>query len=145
MAGEPVMSRQTPPSAAGQRPGPTAFARTSVALHRAADKHGVAVRQDATDDEIRKLVIGKAHPSLDLTDKDSAYLAAAFDLALDTLATRGATSVREDSGTPGQNNVDAMDELKTLFEARLLQDLFARRVKNHFDKLRMAIGGGANA
>ena len=77
-------------------------ARTSVALHRAADKHGVAVRQDATDDEIRKLVIGKAHPSLDLTDKDSAYLAAAFDLALDTLATRGATSVRKDSGTPGQ-------------------------------------------
>ncbi len=53
--------------------------------------------------------------------------------------------VRDDSGTPGQNNVDAMDELKTLFEARLLQDLFARRVKGHFDRLRMAIGGGSSA
>ena len=53
--------------------------------------------------------------------------------------------VRDDSGTPGQNNVEAMDELKTLFEARLLQDLFARRVKNHFDRLRMAVGGGSGA
>ena len=73
-------------------------AAASVKLQRQADKHGVAVREDMNDDEVRKLVIAKAHPGLDLTDKDPAYLAAAFDLALDTLATKGAAGVRGDGG-----------------------------------------------
>ena len=77
-------------------------ARESVKLQRQADKHKVAVREDMSDDDVRRAVIAKAHPSLDLTDKEPAYLAAAFDLALDTLATQGAASVRSDARPAGE-------------------------------------------
>lgn len=49
---------------------------------------------------------------------------------------------RVESGPPGVNNVDSMAELTTLLEARLTQQLFLRRAAAHYDRLRLAIGGG---
>lgn len=51
-----------------------------VALVTKAAQFGVEVRQDMSDDDVRRAVIGKAQPNRDLKGKDSAYLSAALDM-----------------------------------------------------------------
>jgi len=48
---------------------------------------------------------------------------------------------RDESGAPGQNNVQLMDEMATLDKVRLLHDVFTRRLGGNFNQLNRAIFG----
>jgi len=75
-----------------------------LALLTEAAKLGVEVPEDATDDEIRSMVIGMAVPGMDLEGKDSDYLKAAFDMAVQILQTKEVTEVRDSSRFDNQTN-----------------------------------------
>lgn len=48
---------------------------------------------------------------------------------------------RDESGPPGANNVDLVQEMTVLDKTRLLHDLFSRRIGSHFANLNRAIFG----
>jgi len=69
-----------------------------IALLAIGKRAGVDIREDMSDDEARRAVIGKLHPSMDLEGKAEAYIEAAFDVAIASLSGKSsAASVREDA------------------------------------------------
>jgi len=89
-----------------------AQAAARKALEAAAVKIAVEVRADMSDADIRRAVISKAHPDLDLEGKPAAYLDAAYDLALASLeagAAGTATKVRADALDAKRGGADHED------------------------------------
>ncbi len=68
-----------------------------IALVSTATKHGLEVKEDSADSDIRNGLILKAFPAAKLDGKDEAYLAARYDAALELLE----ATVKED-GTNSQ-------------------------------------------
>lgn len=88
--------------------------RARVALEGAAGRAKVEVRADMSDDDLRRAVISKVLPDLDLKDKDAGYLAGAFDVALGKIgpaSSSSAESVRADAVAARRGDVreDAAD------------------------------------
>ena len=57
---------------------------TTIELRTIAQKHGIEKADEMSDDEIKKAVVSKVHPKLNLDGKSAEYIAVAFDLAKDT-------------------------------------------------------------
>jgi len=68
-----------------------------LSLHREALRAGVEVKADASDEDIRRAVIGKVLPSVKLDGKEGAYLEAMFDLAVSQIEQASANGVRADA------------------------------------------------
>ena len=103
----------------------SALANARADLLMAARDAGVEIRKDGkdlSDDEIRKGLIAKATPSVDLTGKDAAYLAAAADMAIGKIREDAAGKLRNDgsaTGAPESTAAARMDAaLKASAEAR---------------------------
>lgn len=75
-----------------------AAVRERVALLGHAAKVKAEVREDMTIEEIHRAVIGKTLPDVDLKDKDSAFIAAVFEVAITQApGSASASQVREDA------------------------------------------------
>ena len=57
---------------------------TTIELRTIAQKHGIEKADEMSNDEIKKAVVSKVHPGLNLDGKSAEYIAVAFDLAKDT-------------------------------------------------------------
>ena len=58
--------------------------KTTIELREIARKHGVEKADELSNDEIKKAVVMKVHPNLNLDGKSAEYIEVAFDLAKDT-------------------------------------------------------------
>ena len=58
--------------------------KTTIELREIARKHGVEKADELSNDEIKKAVVAKVHPKLNLDGKSAEYIEVAFDLAKDT-------------------------------------------------------------
>ena len=58
--------------------------KTTIELRETARKHGVEKADELSNDEIKKAVVSKVHPKLNLDGKSAEYIEVAFDLAKDT-------------------------------------------------------------
>lgn len=58
--------------------------KTTIELRTIAQKHGIEKADEMSNDEIKKAVVAKVHPKLNLDGKSAEYIAVAFDLAKDT-------------------------------------------------------------
>lgn len=58
--------------------------KTTIELREIARKHGVEKADELSNEEIKKAVVAKVHPKLNLDGKSAEYIEVAFDLAKDT-------------------------------------------------------------
>jgi hypothetical protein len=58
--------------------------KTTIELRSIAQKHGIEKADEMSNDEIKKAVVAKVHPKLNLDGKSAEYIAVAFDLAKDS-------------------------------------------------------------
>ena len=58
--------------------------KTTIELRTIAQKHGIEKADEMSDEEIKKAVVSKVHPKLNLDGKSAEYIEVAFDLAKDT-------------------------------------------------------------
>ena len=58
--------------------------KTTIELRTIAQKHGIEKADEMGNEEIKKAVVMKVHPKLNLDGKSAEYIAVAFDLAKDT-------------------------------------------------------------
>ena len=58
--------------------------KTTIELREIARKHGVEKADELSNEEIKKAVVAKVHPNLNLDGKSAEYIEVAFDLAKDT-------------------------------------------------------------
>ena len=58
--------------------------KTTIELRTIAQKHGIEKADEMSNDEIKKAVVAKVHPKLNLDGKSAEYIEVAFDLAKDT-------------------------------------------------------------
>ena len=58
--------------------------KTTIELRSIAQKHGIEKADEMSNEEIKKAVVAKVHPKLNLDGKSAEYIAVAFDLAKDT-------------------------------------------------------------
>lgn len=76
-----------------------AGADRKIELMRTADGLGVEVPEGADESAIMMAVIRKAHPDMDLEGKSPEYLAAAYDMAVDSMKAAPAAEARGDGRT----------------------------------------------
>ena len=67
-----------------------------IALAAAGVRAGVEVREDMSDLDIQRAVVGKLHPAVDLKDKPEAFVQAAYEIAIASMPS-AAEQVREDA------------------------------------------------
>ena len=58
--------------------------KTTIELRTIAQKHGIEKADEMSNEEIKKAVVAKVHPKLNLDGKSAEYIEVAFDLAKDT-------------------------------------------------------------
>ena len=58
--------------------------KTTIELRSVAQKHGIEKADEMSNEEIKKAVVAKVHPKLNLDGKSAEYIEVAFDLAKDT-------------------------------------------------------------
>lgn len=58
--------------------------KTTIELRTIAQKHGIEKADEMSNEEIKKAVVMKVHPKLNLDGKSAEYIEVAFDLAKDT-------------------------------------------------------------
>lgn len=61
--------------------------KTTIELRTIASRHGIEKADEMTNEEIKKAVVGKVHPKLNLDGKSAEYIEVAFDLAKDSVET----------------------------------------------------------
>lgn len=74
-----------------------AAAASRIKLHDDAVKAGVDVKLDMADAEVKRAVIAKVLPGVNLEEKDDAYIDASFDIALQQVATADLGAIRTDA------------------------------------------------
>jgi len=79
-------------------------------LEAGAARFKIEVRADMSDEDVRRAVIAKAFPEMDLTDRDEAFTAGVFEAALRaSVSGSNAAKVREDAAAAkrGESRTDA--------------------------------------
>lgn len=82
---------------AGEESRVAARVAARLALHQGALRAGVEVKADASDEDVRKAVIGKVLPGVSLEGKEPAYVEAMFDVALSQIEASSLGGVRKDA------------------------------------------------
>jgi hypothetical protein len=110
-----------------------------VSLIGCAARAKVDVREDMSDEDIRRAVIAKMLPGINLEDRDQAFVEGVFAVAMAQMSDASSTRVREDAlraqrgGGPGDDREDAGDGLPPDVRARnkMIQEGRARASQRH--------------
>ena len=103
--------------------------KTTIELREIARKHGVEKADELSNDEIKKAVVTKVHPKLNLDGKSAEYIEVAFDLAKDTEVQHEDAMAEQRKALGGEIHQDtelSLDDVKEKFleaEAKLYKEV----------------------
>ncbi len=103
--------------------------KTTIDLRVIAGKHGIEKADEMTNDEIKRAVVAKVHPKLNLDGKSAEYIAVAFDLAKDTEVQHEDAMAEQRKALNGEVHQDkelSLDEVKAKFaesESKLYKEV----------------------
>ena len=103
--------------------------KTTIELHTIAQKHGIEKADEMSNEEIKKAVVAKVHPKLNLDGKSAEYIEVAFDLAKDTEVQHEDAMAEQRKALNGEVHQDkelSLDEVKAKFaesEAKLYKEV----------------------
>lgn len=105
--------------------------KTTIELRTIAQKHGIEKADEMSNDEIKKAVVSKVHPKLNLDGKSAEYIAVAFDLAKDTDVQHedAMTKQRKAMGGVAPTHEDEMDLEKVKAEFMEKESKLYKEVK----------------
>lgn len=93
--------------------------KTTIELRTIATKHGIEKADTMSNDEIKKAVVAKVHPKLNLDGKSAEYIQVAFDLAKDSVETHEDNMAKQRKAlggdVPRQDAELDLEEVKTKF------------------------------
>lgn len=103
--------------------------KTTIELRTIASKHGIEKADEMSNDEIKKAVVAKVHPKLNLDGKSAEYIEVAFDLAKDTEVQHEDAMAEQRKALNGEVHQDkelSLDEVKAKFaesESKLYKEV----------------------
>ena len=103
--------------------------KTTIELRTIASKHGIEKADEMSNDEIKKAVVAKVHPNLNLDGKSAEYIEVAFDLAKDTEVQHEDAMAEQRKALNGEVHQDkelSLDEVKAKFaesESKLYKEV----------------------
>ena len=103
--------------------------KTTIELRTIAQKHGIEKADEMSNDEIKKAVVAKVHPKLNLDGKSAEYIAVAFDLAKDTEVQHEDAMAEQRKALNGEVHQDtelSLDDVKAKFaesESKLYKEV----------------------
>lgn len=103
--------------------------KTTIELRTIAQKHGIEKADEMSNDEIKKAVVAKVHPNLNLDGKSAEYIEVAFDLAKDTEVQHEDAMAEQRKALNGEVHQDkelSLDDVKAKFaesEAKLYKEV----------------------
>ena len=103
--------------------------KTTIELRTIASKHGIEKADEMSNDEIKKAVVAKVHPNLNLDGKSAEYIEVAFDLAKDTEVQHEDAMAEQRKALNGEVHQDkelSLDDVKAKFaesEAKLYKEV----------------------
>ena len=103
--------------------------KTTIELRTIAQKHGIEKADEMSNEEIKKAVVMKVHPKLNLDGKSAEYIAVAFDLAKDTEVQHEDAMAEQRKALNGEVHQDkelSLDEVKAKFaesESKLYKEV----------------------
>lgn len=103
--------------------------KTTIELRTIAQKHGIEKADEMSNDEIKKAVVAKVHPKLNLDGKSAEYIEVAFDLAKDTEVQHEDAMAEQRKALNGEVHQDkelSLDDVKAKFaesEAKLYKEV----------------------
>ena len=105
--------------------------KTTIELRSIAQKHGIEKADEMSNEEIKKAVVAKVHPKLNLDGKSAEYIAVAFDLAKDTDVQHedAMAKQRKAMGGTETNHEDEMDLEKVKAEFMEKESKLYKEVK----------------
>ena len=92
--------------------------KTTIELRTIASKHGIEKADEMSNDEIKKAVVAKVHPKLNLDGKSVEYIEVAFDLAKDSVETHEDNMAEQRKALGGEIHQDKeldLEEVKAKF------------------------------
>lgn len=103
--------------------------KTTIELRTIAQKHGIEKADEMSNDEIKKAVVAKVHPKLNLDGKSAEYIEVAFDLAKDTDVQHEDAMAEQRKALNGEVHQDkelSLDDVKAKFaesESKLYKEV----------------------
>ena len=103
--------------------------KTTIELRTIASKHGIEKADEMSNDEIKKAVVAKVHPNLNLDGKSAEYIEVAFDLAKEVETTHQDAMAEQRKALNGEVHQDkelSLDEVKAKFaesESKLYKEV----------------------
>ena len=103
--------------------------KTTIELRTIAQKHGIEKADEMSNDEIKKAVVAKVHPNLNLDGKSAEYIEVAFDLAKEVETTHQDAMAEQRKALNGEVHQDkelSLDEVKAKFaesESKLYKEV----------------------
>lgn len=103
--------------------------KTTIELRTIAQKHGIEKADEMSNDEIKKAVVAKVRPKLNLDGKSAEYIEVAFDLAKDTEVQHEDAMAEQRKALNGEVHQDkelSLDDVKAKFaesEAKLYKEV----------------------
>ena len=103
--------------------------KTTIELRTIASKHGIEKADEMSNEEIKKAVVMKVHPKLNLDGKSAEYIEVAFDLAKDTEVQHEDAMAEQRKALNGEVHQDkelSLDDVKAKFaesEAKLYKEV----------------------
>ena len=103
--------------------------KTTIELRTIASKHGIEKADEMSNDEIKKAVVAKVHPNLNLDGKSAEYIEVAFDLAKDTEVQHEDAMAEQRKALNGEVHQDkelSLDDVKAKFaesESKLYKEV----------------------
>lgn len=103
--------------------------KTTIELRTIASKHGIEKADEMSNEEIKKEVVAKVHPKLNLDGKSAEYIEVAFDLAKDTEVQHEDAMAEQRKALNGEVHQDkelSLDEVKAKFaesESKLYKEV----------------------
>ena len=103
--------------------------KTTIELRTIASKHGIEKADEMSNDEIKKAVVAKVHPNLNLDGKSAEYIEVAFDLAKEVETTHQDAMAEQRKALNGevhQDNELSLDDVKAKFtetESKLYKEV----------------------
>ena len=93
--------------------------KTTIELRTIASKHGIEKADEMSNEEIKKAVVAKVHPKLNLDGKSAEYIEVAFDLAKDSVETHEDNMAEQRKALGGEIHQDDkeldLEEVKSKF------------------------------
>ena len=105
--------------------------KTTIELRSIAQKHGIEKADEMSNEEIKKAVVAKVHPKLNLDGKSAEYIEVAFDLAKEVETTHQDAMAEQRKALNGEVHQDqdkemSLDEVKAKFaesESKLYKEV----------------------